>query len=248
MNIIPKKYTVTKDDIEAIKGLGYNISISYAFSLEDIINLNFPNFNISKYLSTVDTSFSPTTTNTIDRYIRYNDSPLTLGIEYYNNYAHENEQLAFYRVFRKIRKSIEIEHKYCIIPEPFRGKGLIKTVFQESLQQYVNMHAKKIIVHAGLSGGGYTWAKHGFVAIKRQEVKKILDLAESELSDIEFQPIKKIYDVYYKKYPNGRTFPMDLWAASGYMKDILMGSNWNGQLDLRKSDQFRNFKEYVYRQ
>gem|GEM_PF-3479077 len=40
---------------------------------------------------------------------------------------------------------------------------------------------------------------------------------------------------------------MDLWAAFDFMKPVLMGSDWHGELDLKNKEQFRNFKDYVSR-
>ena len=75
------------------------------------------------------------------------------------------------------------------------------------------MNAKKITVHAGLSGGGYTWARHGFVAVDRREVELILAKGKQQLTSDQFAIAERIYMVYYSKNPDGRAFPMELWAA-----------------------------------
>jgi hypothetical protein len=153
----------------------------------------------------------------------------------------------FIRKFTRIDGKILVNHLYCIIPLLYRGKGLIKSVFKSSLQQYVNMNADKIIVHAGLDSGGYVWAKFGFVAVNNDEVSTILANAEKRLTKVQYEIINSIYIKYYARDPNGRSFPMTLWANLDFMKDLLMGSDWKGELDLKNSEQFSNFKEYVFR-
>ena len=40
---------------------------------------------------------------------------------------------------------------------------------------------------------------------------------------------------------------MILWAKIDFMKDILRGSDWHGEVDLKNKEQFTNFMEYVFR-
>ena len=246
MKIAATNYKFTKGDANDIKALGYDIKTNGKTTIEKIMPSKFPNFNLLSLLRSVETSFSQTTTNKIHRILEFDDAASVLRIQYYNEHRDEEDALVFVREFSVVNKSIQVKHDYCIIPKPYRGQGLIKPVFKESLQQYVNMNAKKIAVHAGLSSGGYAWAKHGFVAINKREVDQILKLAKTKIDKTEFAAIKKIYDIYYAKNPGGKAFPMDLWAAFSFMKKVLMGSDWHGELDLKNQDQFRNFKEYVY--
>lgn len=176
-----------------------------------------------------------------------NRSALTLIIEFKNAFVDENEALLFIRKFRNTGE-IVVSHEYCVIPLEYRGMGLIKPVFRESLQQYVNMHASRIEVHAGLADGGYAWAKHGFAAVNKKEVDAILRKAEMVLFDAQYKAVKRIHEIYYGKKPNGADFPIELWAAMDFMKPVLRGSHWHGALDLKSPAQFNNFRNYVFRQ
>ncbi|RYG49650.1 MAG: hypothetical protein EOO01_12270 [Chitinophagaceae bacterium] len=155
--------------------------------------------------------------------------------------------MVFIRTFEKDNGAIRVIHDYCLVPAVHQGKGAIKPVFKESLQQYVNMKAEKIFVHAGLSGGGYTWARYSFAALHKVEVTTILTAAEKKLSGGDFAVVKSIYDTYYRNFPSGEAFPMDLWAALDFMKEVLRGSDWHGVIDLKNSEQLRNFSDYVSR-
>ena len=103
------------------------------------------------------------------------------------------------------------------------------------------------MVHAGLGGGGYTWARHGFVAVDQKEVQTILTDAHKKLSINEIVPVERIFSKYYSDHPAGTEFPMILWASLPGMKEVLRGSDWNGSLDLHNPEQFRNFSNYVFR-
>ena len=145
-----------------------------------------------------------------------------MSIIYRNDYTGEDDAVYFDREFLKAAKSIIIKHNFCIIPKTYRNKGLVKKVFQTSLQQYVNMDAEKIIVHAGLSGGGYVWARHGFVATDRNEVEVILRDAQRALTPMQFAPVEHLFSAYYIRDPVGKAFPILLWAGLDGMKDVLL--------------------------
>ena len=57
-----------------------------------------------------------------------------------------------------------------------------------------------------------------------------------------FKDVRNIYDVYYRNYPEGRAFPMILWANMLCMEDILKGSQWHGELNLKNQEQYLNFE------
>lgn len=133
------------------------------------------------------------------------------------------------------------------MPVEHQGKGIIKGVFQISLQQYVNMGARKITVHSGLEGGGYAWAKAGFVAVDKNEVEVILEAARRILQPDELARVERIYNKYYSDFPNGNAFPIVLWARYEPMKQVLSGSDWHGEVDLKDQEQFSSFNDYVFR-
>ncbi len=243
----PKKHAFTKADTLKVINLGYTIKSSSLLTFDKFLKKEFPNFNLVNLLQEVEATFTPTTKLTISRIIYCQDTPPKMRVLYINDFTKDDDALIFDREFVKSAKGVEINHSYCVIPETHQKKGLVKTVFKVSLQEYVNMGAKKINVHAGLSGGGHVWARHGFVAIDPAEVKAILDDAQKHLKTAELTPVKHIFEKYYKDYPGGKAFPMILWAKIDFMKDILRGSDWHGEIDLRNKEQFTNFIEYVFR-
>ena len=234
-------------DVDEIIGLGYSIVGARHLSLAGFIQHHLPGFDLLKLLKVVEQFFTPTSKTSIHKVIAVDSSNKSLEITYKNTYTGEDDALLFVRRFIIVQNEVHIYHDYCIIPKKHRNRGLVKPVFQESLRQYQNMQASKILVHAALSGGGYVWAKHGFVATDKIEVDYILEQAHLQLSETEFSDVEVIYNGYYKAHPNGTRFPMLLWAAMDCMKSVLLKSNWNGELDLTNPKELSNFKNYVFR-
>ncbi len=248
MNLSPQEYKFTDDDAQRIVSLGYTLIKQGTLSFTYFMVQEFPDFDLLALLEELERSFTPATHLVIHREISFQETVPYLRINYRNNFVAINDALIFDREFFKVGLQIRVNHNYCVLPISERGKGLVKNVFQTSLQQYINMGLGMILVHAGLEQGGYVWAKHGFVAIERHEVEYILDDARMKLSASEFIPVKHIFDKYYADFPQGKEFPMILWALYAPMKVILSGSDWHGALDLQNPKQFRNFISYVFRQ
>lgn len=242
-----RDYKVTGLDVYKLENMGYVLDSKDGKTLDVFINTLFPKFNILRLLLAVEKNFSKTTKEKISRNIAFDFKKKQLLIDFNNNTGVEDDALFFVRLFSKSRRSILVDHRYCVLPKLSRGQGLIKPVFKESLQQYINCNVSKILVHAALSGGGYTWAKYGFRAVNKGEMRLILFRAKSSLSVKEFAICEKIYNGYYNKYPTGKSFPINLWGALDFMKPLLMGSSWHGELNLKKNRDLNKFKEYVYR-
>ncbi len=248
MEIIAYKYTFSDVDRWRIESLGYHIEgIPPEERLETFMPALFPNFDLAGVLGLVDRLFAPTTSLPVRRHIHYNVPKKILHFIFENTTDVLDDTVAFDRVVFWLDGEIIIEHRYCIVSLPYQGKGLIKPIFQESLQQYVNLGVRKVRVHAGFAGGGYTWARHGFVATDQKEVETILKDADNKLTVNEMSPVRRIYDKYYSEHPTGMDFPMVLWARLPGMKEVLRGSDWRGELDLRNPEQFSNFSNYVWR-
>ncbi len=244
MAFSPQRYRFNRTDNNRIVDLGYTISTTDSITFIDFMQTFYPGFNLARLLLIVELQFSNTTPLTITRHIKYNKNG-DLLINFRNAFTAEDDALLFIRRVKTESNEIHIYHDYCVIPISARNKGLVKTVFHESLQQYINMNARFIHVHAGLSSGGYVWAKYGFVAGNKAEVSQMLQKAETDLKKSEFRIVNQIYIGYYSKHPEGTSFPMHLWAALDYMKPVLSGSEWHGLIDLKNKEQFRIFSEYI---
>jgi hypothetical protein len=125
-----------------------------------------------------------------------------------------------------------------------RGTGLkiLKTWFE----LYELMQVQHIEVNAGLEDGGYVWARAGFKATRRKDVDKILALAKLNLTPDRLRVIQAYYDDHYNNFPD-QPFPLENWTRLSYMKPVLKGSSWHGEIDLTNESEMTNFKNYVSR-
>ncbi len=248
MNLDPQLYTITTAGRLQLEAMGYIIEgLPSGETLETFLPQFMPNFDLLTLLKVVEQSFATTTSLPVARHIRYRRGSQTFQISFKNATVDPDDAAYFDRIFFWQGKDLCVEHCYCLVPLPYQNKGLIKPVFQASLQQYVNAGVKKITVHAALKGGGYTWGRCGFVAVDRKEVEVILEMAIKMLTFNELEPVNRIFSKYYSDNPKGAAFPMVLWAGLPGMKEVLLGTDWLGEVDLQNPEQFRNFSNYVFR-
>ncbi len=243
MNLIAKTYINTTFDINILLNYGFRFQGETEEAPHDFINRCFTNFDIASYSTTIHINLRNTTELQISKLISINQNTDELWYTYGSNI----DDLWFKRHFYwNSAKEIEVFHEYFKLPEKFQGQGIIKPIFQNSLQQYVNMNLKRILLEAGLSKGGYVWATYGFVAVNRFEIDVILEKAEKRLDSQVYEDVKYIYDFYYDKEPQGKEFPIFLWSRLPGMKEVLYGAEWDGALNFSDSTQFTRFKKRIY--
>ncbi len=242
MSVTPQKHEVTASEIADAKKIGFEIENNTTETPEQFINRAFPHFNLFLFLKAIDTLLLPHCPKPPDRLLILNDSPPRLEIDY----STEGFELALRRTFYYDAGDIHVSHDLLILPVPAQNNKIGKQVNRLCLQQYVNMGARKILVHAALDIGGYAWAKSHFTALHRKEMDVILDNANLQLTDIQFKAVKRIYDNYYTQHPTGTAFPIVKWAELPFMKNVLIGSNWQGSVDLQDKEQFSNFIDHVF--
>lgn len=242
MRIEPQTYIMTDTDTNFLVDRGWEIENNSNLSVNDFVNSFFPNFNICKFLDEVDQVLANCSSKIIKK-LKFEETFPKIWVYYYA----ENEDLAFIREFFYEEGIIQVSHSLFVIPGVAQNKGIAKLVFQNSLQQYININLAKIHVYAALDTGGYVWAKHHFTANSHEEMVKILQKAKVQLADNQYKYVLRIFENYYNSNPRGNAFPIVKWAEMPFMKDILLGSNWHGTMDLRNTQQFSNFIKYVFR-
>lgn len=248
MTIKAQTQTLTSIEVTKLKSLGFLFQGIDAFQ-EEFINTHFTNCNLLLFLNQIDAILSPLCNSSINKIVHLHNLTLPeLSIQYFSdNYDDENNGLALSRIFFWQKEGLMVRHDYFRLPASSRNKGIAKKIFQASLQQYINMNVKKILVHADLDDGGYLWARNYFAAINRNEIKQILGDAQNKLTPVQFWAVERIYANYYQKNPAGTAFPIVKWAELPFMKDILRGSNWHGVIDLQDREQFTNFILHVFK-
>jgi hypothetical protein len=165
----PVEYKVSKKDIDTIKQLKFEISFAGdSLTLNEFINRDYKNFDLATFLRVISSAFLPVIKHPVTKRIIYATKGKELLIEFFE----ADGPLKFKRLFFHQNDMKIVSHKYFSLPLAAQGKGLAKKILQASMEQYVNMALDKILVYAALEGGGYVWAKFGFVATDKDEVEK----------------------------------------------------------------------------
>jgi hypothetical protein len=247
----PQKQTdsphlVTAEDVSQVRELCFDITLGNS-NFEDFLNSYFPGLHLSQYLTEIDMLLTPLTLSPINKEIAFFEtSPQMLIIQYYSdNHDDEEYGLALSRTFIRQKEELIAEHEFLRIPRMARRKGVAKLLLNLSLQQYLLMRVNKIKMEAALENGGYVWAKALFTATEQKEVETILNEAAKILVPKQFNLVKRVYDNYYDKHPNGKNFPMIKWSELLVMEGILSKSRWHGEIDLNDIDLLTKFKHYV---
>lgn len=130
-----------------------------------------------------------------------------------------------------------VYHDYFELDSKFQGQGIAKSIFRKAIPEYAKMGYKEVHVGAGLSEGGYAWAKYGFVPTK-QSWSYLLDSVKYRATD----PVQKKFLKTIKK-----SQPKDIWkiADSEFGHRLLAGTGWDGVLSFSDRDAMDRFTAYV---
>jgi len=137
-----------------------------------------------------------------------------------------------------------------------QGKGFSKGVFKSFYKQYQNAGIDKIEVHANIDVGGYTWARYGFMATKPKDVLTIIKKAEQMANNNlipkdDYYKIQKEFADYSWDVKNNKTktyeFPMWKISEGDSGKKVLLGSDWEGTINLKDANQRTRFENYLFK-
>ncbi len=242
----------SEKDIEDAKRFGYHFDQPVNVAA-DQINRFFPGIELITLLTELENLLNIHTEAPADKKIIINAIPSPyFEILYLSaNYWDEDTGLTMSRYFEYEQDRLIVYHHYFVLPKNARGQGIGTKVQAVWLDQYLKMDVKEIHVHAGLKDGGLVWAKMGFKALYKHEMGNILRSAEQLLAGTEeLGDIRTIFDAYYEKNIDGRSFPIRNWANIEAMKSILKldTNNWHGWIDLTNPQELLNFKKYVGRE
>jgi hypothetical protein len=240
------RHIVTDEEIAAVETLGFSITCGKT-PLKDVVQAHFPGLQLGEFLKSIDELLGPLTNVKVYKELAYfEQEPPMLLIQYFSEDEDDDQTgLSLSRAFIRYKDELIVEHDFFRIPEAFRQRGIGKRLLDLGLQQYLRLGVDKIKVKAALQDGGYVWARAFFTATEPAEVKAILDKAEKRMTPAQFKFVKRVYDNYYDKYPDGKAFPMVKWSDLAGMDVILKESPWHGEIDLNNSDLLAKFKHYV---
>lgn len=148
----------------------------------------------------------------------------------------KNEEFYMKRSFRRGDDgAIYVYHDSLFIPESLQSKGFGKEIFKSLYRQYKRANVQYVALKANLDVGGYAWARYGFSA-NVEDVLQAIQPNEKAL---------RIFRAWEAIHPQEKFFPMNLIAREKFGKDVLLGSHWNGFLDLQNENVIKYFERYI---
>lgn len=134
-----------------------------------------------------------------------------------------------------------VDHELFTLSEDLQGKGISKRIFRSLYKQYKTVGVQRMEVYANINVGGYTWARYGFCVADRDTA--ISAIRFGNLTKKQEDRIVAIIDDHFSK--SKAPFPMNKIARLPYGKEALLGSDWEGVLDLTDPTQRRVFERYL---
>lgn len=133
-------------------------------------------------------------------------------------------------------------HLHLIIPEDKQGNGSTKRFFQKMIKEYQNADIEFVELTANIEVGGYAWARYNFYAHKRSDIIEIEDRARK----LSYEH-KKMFNAWIKQGVEQDYFNMRDLSEMPFGKDLLMGSQWQGYLNLKDKEQMNEFIKYLFK-
>jgi SPP1 gp7 family putative phage head morphogenesis protein len=172
------------------------------------------------------------------------DTAFRKGIDVVYTGEYNGSDIKLIRSFYKRDAENWVEHELFKLPEELQGKGMSRDVLATYYKQYKNAKINFVSTHANIDVGGYAWGKYGF-EVTRDQANDILKTFNN-VAPFK-QKAKEVLNTYFIEHPKAATFPMNEWANTEFGKSMLLGSNWQGQLNLMNQTQREVFENYLFK-
>ncbi|MCR5658961.1 MAG: hypothetical protein K6G25_06510 [Bacteroidales bacterium] len=138
-----------------------------------------------------------------------------------------------------------VEHSTFSIPKSMQGGGFSRSILSAFYDQYKRMGIDRIDLYANMNVGGYAWARYGMSITNGKEGLDALLSIQSIGRKDKFSEARGIIDSFYETHEETTPFPMNLLTGHPWSKDLLLGSDWYGFLNLNSKKQVAIFENYL---
>lgn len=199
-------------------------------------------FNLEKFDSVLEKHFDEHEIRLFNKGVSIFDNG-NVFLQYYGEHRN-GEPFEMKRLFiRDSEGEIHVHHEYLEMPESVQGKGLGRVILEESYREYKRIGVKYLSLKANIDVGGYAWARYGFSS-KVEDVEQALLHSNHASEELKEQALS-VFKKWREANPNEGNFPMNIIAKEKYGKEILLGSHWNGILDLTDNKATSYFESYL---
>ncbi len=138
-----------------------------------------------------------------------------------------------------------VYHAYQVLPTSARGGKIAAKNLAASVKAYREAGLKEVRVSAGLSVGGYAWARYGFLP-DRYSWSNIAGGARRRLDSSGATPEQRQHLEAILSSPD----PKAMWALADHPlgKHFLLGTSWSGRLNLEDPAQYNRCMRYATRE
>ncbi len=128
-----------------------------------------------------------------------------------------------------------------------QGKGSAKSVLRNSIAVMKKLGISKCELQANMDVGGYAWAKFGFLPHQEDWDRERKDMLEkTKTIKMSATARKKVTQILNDQDPRAMHVLSDMKDGEFSVgKHLLLGSDWNGVLDLNDKASYRRFLGYV---
>lgn len=122
-----------------------------------------------------------------------------------------------------------------VIPRKYQGQGLGKKLLDKQVDVFLTPGStiKEISIKTGLTVGGYAWGKFGFSPTTPADAREWLRYNTSNPTALKLVDRLKTKKDWFRL------------VDSSFGKELLMGSEWRGSLDLHDPLAMSRFRKYV---
>lgn len=252
-----KNNTLTTEEIAELRKYDNKDKIDSAFLINDLylsqsqkekkykfLNAGFKNFDYRKIKTELDNLFNV-------------PSKVSIKINELNNieFEYTSKKLLLRRDFKldELNNTLTVDHfHFKILDGEKQGKGYAKHILKTFYNYYKKCNVNSIELLANSDVGGYAWAKYGFMTTK-QNVDLLLSTELGNKPHLKKYMLEfiEVYNSFYSTRKDTELFPVNLLACltdkdgRQFGKELLLGSDWNGTLDLNNAKQKTIFENYL---
>lgn len=120
----------------------------------------------------------------------------------------------------------EVDHHYFAMSDGLQSKGISPYVQRKFLDFYNASGIRRITTEANMDVGGYTWARYGFRPVNKDDYWRILGF-DTNTSEADARKA---------------------WSNAQEYKTKMLGTSWNGAMDLNDPEQRAVYEDYIRKQ
>jgi hypothetical protein len=240
----PQSYRMDYKKRQALENEGWTIKARGSGNIEDIYIKKMRDFNLTEFNIDLNALMKKNnmTVKTQGLFLQESKAEMIISGTY------KGEKFRMIRTFKTDTKGkMYVIHEFLTIPKEMQGNGFTKELFQCLYKQYKNAGVEEIKVHANIDIGGYAWARYGFSVNKNKISEYLGGRIANKLSESQARQAIGIIEKYFKDNPKSNRFPMRLLADTPWGKDLLIKSNWYGNINLNNTVERVIFENYLYK-